>query len=209
MTKLLLLKEVSQIDITKDMLNEFAQRKRDGLPIIVTGVIQRADVKNQNNRIYPYNVLRPKIDKYIEENVAKGVALGELDHRDSPIVELKNVSHVIDEIFWGGNDNKDVLGKIRLLPTPSGRIAEEIVMAGIPLGISSRAVGSLSKNEAQGVDVVESDLELCCFDLVSHPSTDNAYLRMFEAKEIKNFNPSKVLPSEIRIKQTLQKLLKK
>lgn len=204
-----LLREVTQITITEDMVKEFQQMKAEGQPIIVTGVIQRADAKNQNGRIYPYSILKKECDRYLEEAVKKGLAMGELDHTDEPIIQLKNVSHVIDDVWWDGPDKKDVVGKIRLLPTPAGKIAESIVMSGIPLGISSRAVGSVSKNEAQGVDMVGEDLNIICWDLVGTPSTDNAFLRIHEAKEIKDFNPRKILPPKIRLEQALKELLGK
>lgn len=201
-----LLKEYLQIKPSEEMLNEFKQRKADGMPIVVQGVIQRADAKNQNGRIYPYEILKKETDRYKNDCVAKGIAMGELDHAQEPIIMLQNISHVIDDLWWEG---KDLLGKVRLLNTPKGKIAQEIVLSGIPLGISSRAVGSVSKNEALGADEVGSDLSLVCWDLVGTPSTHNAFLKVHESKEIKNFNPNKVLPPKYRIKQTLSELLNK
>ena len=123
---------------------------------------------------------------------------------DSPVISLKNASHIIEDLWWAGSDNKEVYGKIRLLDTPNGNIAKSIVLSGIPLGISSRAVGSVKK--VNDVDVVDEDLQLICFDIVSNPSTSNAYLNL---QEIKNFNPRKILPAEIRIKEILDELLNK
>lgn len=190
-------------DKTRAMLKESIHN--DG-PVYLEGVIQRADAKNQNNRIYPYEILKKQCDKYINEFVASGRALGELDHADSPVIEIKNVSHVIESLDW---DGKDVRGRVRLLNTPNGLIAKSLVSEGIGLGISSRGLGSTSRNSEKDADVVQEDLQLICFDLVATPSTHNAYLKLTESKEIKNFNPRKILPSSMRITQTLNELLKK
>lgn len=126
---------------------------------------------------------------------------------DEPIIQLERVSHIIDDVWWDGPNQDEVWGKIRLLDTPKGEIAKKIVLQGIPLGISSRAVGSVDSKD--GCDYVKDDLNLICWDLVGTPSTDKAYLRLHEAKEIKNFNPQKVLPAKYRIKETLKDLLSK
>jgi hypothetical protein len=196
----MLLKEYSAGAIKLDPESDVSGDK----PITVVGVVQRADAKNQNGRIYPYEILKKEVDRYIEECVKKGVAMGQLDHTDKAIIDLQNVSHLIENLWWGGDGNKDLMGKIKILKTPAGRIAEEIVKAGIPLGISSRAVGSVMRNEAQGADVVGDDLQIVCWDLVGTPSTHQAYLSMHE-----NFDPLKALPRPARIQQTLKELLKK
>jgi hypothetical protein len=196
----MLLKEYSAGAIKLDPESDVSGDK----PITVVGVVQRADAKNQNGRIYPYEILRKEVDRYIEECVKKGVAMGQLDHTDKAIIDLQNVSHLIENLWWGGEGNKDLMGKIKILKTPAGRIAEEIVKAGIPLGISSRAVGSVMRNEAQGADVVGDDLQIVCWDLVGTPSTHQAYLSMHE-----NFDPLKALPRPARISRTLKELLKK
>lgn len=198
----MLLKEYSSVAPEPEVLKEFLNDPSK--PITVVGVIQRADKKNQNGRIYPYHILKKEVDRYLEESVKRGVAMGQLDHTDRAIIDLEKVSHIIESLWWGGDDNKDLMGKIRLLPTPSGKIATEIVKAGIPLGISSRAVGSVMRNEAQGADIVGEDLQIVCWDLVGTPSTHNAYLSLHE-----NFDPNKALPKEARIKQVLSELLKK
>lgn len=126
---------------------------------------------------------------------------------DEPVIALSNTSHRITKLWWEGDD---VLGEVQLLNTPKGKIAQELVLQGIPLGISSRAIGSVSKNEAKGADEVQDDLQMICFDLVGTPSTEGAFLGMTKSlREVKNFNPRKILPPEIRIKMTLQELLKK
>lgn len=212
MSEKLLLKEYTQLKLTPDVLKEYANDPKK--PFTVVGIIQRADAKNQNGRIYPFEILKKEADRYMNEAVKTKTAFGELDHRDSPILELKNASHIIDDMWWGDDpepsvnetigSGKCLFGKIRLLDTPMGDIARKIVLAGSPLGISSRAVGSVSKNEAKGADMVGDDLQLVCWDLVGSPSTHGAFLKLHE-----NFNVSKALPREVKIIQTLNELLKK
>jgi hypothetical protein len=197
-----LLKEYTTITTDKDLLKEYASNPSK--PVTVVGVIQRADAKNQNGRIYPHEILRKEVDRYINEVIKEGVAVGELDHRDTPEVQWKNASHLIEDVWWDGPEKKDLYGRIRLLNTPSGHIARNIVLEGIPLGISSRAVGSLSRNESKGADIVGEDLNIVCWDLVPHPSTQKAFLAMNES-----YDPRKNIPREHRIKSTLRELLKK
>lgn len=197
-----LLKEYTTITTTKDLLKEYAENPSK--PITVVGVIQRADAKNQNGRIYPYEILKKEVDRYINEVIREGVAVGELDHRDTPEIQWKNASHLIEDVWWDGPEKKDLCGRIRLLNTPSGQIARNIVLEGIPLGISSRAVGSLSRNESKGADIVGEDLNIVGWDIVVHPSTQKAFLAMNES-----YDPRKNIPKENRIKSTLRELLKK
>ena len=153
----------------------------------VRGKLQEAEVKNGNGRVYPKDILLKQIDKYMEGPVAQNTAMGELDHPESSIVNLNNVSHNITKVWWEGNN---VMGELVLLNTPSGKIAQEIIMAGIPLGISSRGMGSV-KQLGETVEV-QDDFELLCWDLVSVPSTPNAYMQpvsklsMQESKQYNN-----------------------
>ena len=138
----------------------------------VVGKLQEADVKNGNGRVYPIDILRTQVDNYIKGPVTSKTATGELDHPDASIINLSNVSHLITKIWWEGND---VMGELLLLNTPSGKIAQEIIAAGIPLGISSRGMGSV-KQIGESVEV-QDDFELLCWDLVSVPSTPGAYMQ--------------------------------
>lgn len=201
-----LLREYSELKLEKEALNEMVSKRASGEPFIVKGVIQRADAKNQNGRIYPYSILKKECDRYEEDFVKRGNAIGCLDHVETPVIELKHASHVVTKIWW---EDKEVHAEIKLLNTPAGKIAQEIVLSGIPLGISSRAVGTVSKNEAQGADIVGEDLQLVCFDLVGVPSTHNAFLSINEAIEVKNFDRNKILPAEMRVKTILQDILKR
>ena len=199
----ILLKEYFQLTPTKEVISEAKEALQEGGPMIVKGVIQRADAKNQNGRIYPVKILKKEMDRYVSEYVNKGTALGELDHTEEPVIALQNVSHRIVEVTWDGND---VHGKVQLLNTPKGKIAQELVLSGVPLGISSRAIGSVSKNEDKdGADVVQDDLQMICFDLVGTPSTHGAFLG--ESRVITNFDKRKILPPEVRIKEVLSDIL--
>jgi hypothetical protein len=144
----------------------------------IKGKLQESEVKNGNGRVYPKEVLAREAKKYAEGPVASNTAMGELDHPESTIVNLNNVSHVIKKVWWEGND---LMGELELLNTPSGKIAQEIVSAGIPLGISSRGMGSV-KQIGETVQV-QDDFELLCWDLVSVPSTPNAYMTLSEGKQ--------------------------
>ena len=138
---------------------------------IVRGVLQRAGAPNQNERVYPRNILEREAKKY-EILIKERRALGELDHPDSSVINLKNVSHNIREIHWEGDD---LCGTVEILPTPSGNILKELLRAGILLGISSRGMGSVAPPNEGGVQVGE-DFELIGWDFVSNPSTHGAFL---------------------------------
>lgn len=144
----------------------------------VKGKLQEAEVKNGNGRVYPKDILLKQINKYMEGPVAQNTAMGELDHPESSIVNLNNVSHSITRVWWEGNN---VMGELVLLNTPSGKIAQELISAGIPLGISSRGMGSV-RQIGETVEV-QDDFELLCWDLVSVPSTPEAYMTLSEGKK--------------------------
>ena len=146
---------------------------KENKSLVVKGVIQRAEAKNQNGRIYPREILEREINKYIEGPVKEKRALGELDHPESSVVNLQNVSHNIIKCWWVG---EDVMGRIEILPTPAGNIAKALFAAGITVGISSRGMGSVSENLAEGTVTVQDDFDLVCFDLVSNPSTHGAFV---------------------------------
>lgn len=151
----------------------------------IKGKLQEAEQKNGNGRVYPMEVLRREVEKYIDGPIKSNTAMGELDHPEASIVNLNNVSHNIKRIWWEGND---LMGELELLNTPSGKIAQEIISAGIPLGISSRGMGSV-KQIGESVEV-QDDFELVCWDLVSLPSTPDAYMRLSEGKQTST-TPSK------------------
>ena len=144
----------------------------------VKGKLQESEVKNGNGRVYPKEVLQREVEKYMEGPIKSNTAMGELDHPESTIVNLNNVSHTIKRVWWEGND---LMGELELLNTPSGKIAQEIISAGIPLGISSRGMGSV-RQIGETVEV-QDDFELLCWDLVSVPSTPGAYMTLSEGKQ--------------------------
>jgi len=153
-----------------DLLTEREKREVMEGAMYLSGRLQSADVKNGNGRKYPEKVLRREMENYMNV-VRDNRATGELDHPDDSVINLKNVSHMITDIWWKG---KDVMGKIKVLNTPSGRILKDLVNAGVKIGISSRGLGSVK--EQMGESIVEDDFQLICFDIVSEPSTPNAYV---------------------------------
>ena len=169
-----LLVDVRPFEISRDKINE-SIKENDGR-LIVKGVLQRAESKNQNGRVYPREVLMTEVSKYLENQVSERRALGELDHPDSSVVNLNNASHNVIEMHWKGDD---LLGTVEVLSTPSGNILKELFKSGIKLGISSRGLGSVEPmREAEGDTVeVQPDFELIAFDFVSNPSTHGAFMR--------------------------------
>ena len=149
--------------------------------MIVEGILATAEVRNGNGRYYSRELWEREIDKYVSENVSQNKALGELDHPDSQIVNLKNVSHNIKKIWWDGDK---VMGAIELLPTPSGNILTSLFQNNIPVGVSSRGMGSLK--QMGEIMEVQDDFELLCWDFVSTPSNPGSYFA-----PVGNLNESK------------------
>ena len=138
----------------------------------VKGILQRAEAENQNGRVYKRSILERELKKYTKNFIEVGNAYGELDHPDSPIVSLKNASHIVKEVWWKGND---VMGTVQLLNTPSGNIVKNILRDGHTIGISSRGTGSVTQTN-EGHLMVQDDFELVCWDFVSNPSTHGAFM---------------------------------
>jgi len=145
----------------------------------VEGVLQRAVAKNQNGRTYSKEILMRESKRYTDEFVKVGNAFGELDHPESPVVSLKNASHVVKELWWDGDD---LMGRIELLNTPAGNIVKEICRAGHTIGISSRGTGSVQQTN-EGTLEVQDDFELVCWDFVSNPSTHGAFMNPVSLNE--------------------------
>ena len=159
----------------------------------VEGVMQRATAKNQNGRVYSKAILERETKKYMEEFVKHGNAYGELDHPESPVVSLKNASHVVKDLYWKGDD---LMGKVELLNTPAGNIVKEIITAGHTIGISSRGTGSVNQTN-EGHLEVQPDFELVCWDFVSNPSTHGAFMNPVSLNEGKRVNKYTILDSII------------
>ena len=153
------------------------EQKALGKPLIMKGILQKAETLNQNGRVYPKIILEREIRNY-QKFIKENRALGELDHPDSSVVELKNSSHIVKEAYMEGNI---VYGTVEILNTPSGKILQSLVESGVTLGISSRGVGS-TRTEGN-MQIVQDDFQLICWDFVSEPSTPGAFM-MKEGKEV-------------------------
>ena len=165
-----LLVESNFLVYDRDIITEAQDMSK---PLVLRNVVlQRANSKNQNGRIYPREVLITEVQKYKTEFVEQNRALGELDHPESPVVNLKNVCTNVIRIDLAGGD---VIGDIQILPTPSGNIVRELIKNNIRLGVSSRGVGSVA-SVGEGTLQVQSDFSLICFDVVSNPSTQGAFI---------------------------------
>ena len=149
---------------------------------MVEGILATAEVKNGNGRYYPKELWEREIDKYME-SVKQNRALGELDHPESSVINLKNVSHNITEMWWDGDE---VLGKIEILPTPSGNILKALIENNITVGVSSRGMGSLE--DRNGVLEVQDDFELLCWEFVSTPSNPGSYMEIVTEGKITQIN---------------------
>ena len=157
--------------LIETQLFEGKLKEDEGGRVLVKGVLQRAGAENQNGRVYPKPILEREAKKYLTF-IKERRALGELDHPDSTVINLKNVSHNIKEIWWEGDD---LCGTVEILGTPSGNILKELLKAGILLGISSRGMGSVT-NIGEGKVKVQDDFELIGWDFVSNPSTHGAFM---------------------------------
>ena len=168
--------ELCEGGVCQDLLTESEKQYVRNGGMMLSGKLQEADVQNGNGRVYPMNIMEREVKKYAQL-VEDNRALGELDHPDSSIINLANVSHMVTKVWM---ENKSVMGKIKVLNTPSGQILRALVESGVKTGISSRGMGSVT--EQQGKTMVEDDFQLICFDIVSEPSTPNAFMGLSENK---------------------------
>ena len=181
MNKKVLLREYYALcegGVCQDHLTEIEKRmvNNDGT-VFLTGIVQTAGKKNGNGRIYSENILKREVNNY-QKIINENRALGELDHPEDSVVNLRNASHMMKKMWWDGDN---VMGKIQCLDTPSGNILKSLASSGVSLGISSRGLGSVT--EGKDGTIVEDDFQLICFDIVSEPSTTNAYLNLSEGKQ--------------------------
>lgn len=198
MKDLRLLNSYEVFDYTPAMIKE--SREKNAGKIIMKGILQKADTLNQNGRIYPIDVLQREVRNY-QKFIVENRALGELDHPDSSVVNLKNVSHLVREAYI---DNGVVYGSVEILDTPSGKILQSLVESGVKLGISSRGVGSTKK---QGdYFVVQDDFQLICWDYVSEPSTPGAFM-LPEGRRIDSGELQKVFNKSDRIDRILNDII--
>jgi hypothetical protein len=164
---------------TSPLIAEAARKSlKENTSLVVEGVIQRAEAKNQNGRVYPKEILEREIDNYKNTVIAERRALGELDHPDSTVINLNNVCLNMTDVWWEGDD---VIGRMEILDTPSGNIVKNLLAAGITIGISSRGMGSVK--ESRGAVEVQDDFEILCWDIVSNPSTHGAFVSPTQLNE--------------------------
>ena len=173
--------ELCEGGVCQDLLTEEEKRFDSNGGMILTGKLQEGGVVNGNGRVYPPQILTREVKNY-QKLVKERRALGELDHPDDSVINLRNASHMVTSIWMEDNS---VMGKVQVLNTPSGKILRELVSDGVKLGISSRGMGSVT--EANGQTMVEDDFQLICFDFVSEPSTPGAFM-MKEAKDLQKPN---------------------
>jgi hypothetical protein len=193
-----------------DVLTENEKRRLQEGSVFLVGVCQKAGTKNGNGRVYPKSVLKREIERY-QDSIRERRALGELDHPDDSVINLKNASHLVTKMWWEGDN---VMGKIEVLDTPSGRILKDLLKSGVKLGISSRGMGSVK--ESMGSLTVEDDFQLICFDMVSEPSTPGAWMNPEQKNQLKMSMPmamaenaqKKPLTAEERISSALDDALK-
>lgn len=183
--------------VCQDLLTEDEKRFVANGGMVLTGKLQEADVQNGNGRVYPHKVLVREVENY-KKLVKENRALGELDHPDDSVINLKNASHMVTAIWM---EDKAVMGKVKVLNTDAGKTLRALVEDGVKLGISSRGMGSVS--ESAGSVVVQEDFQLICFDFVSEPSTPNAFMM----KEAKDYN-NRVFTKADRINRLLNEVLK-
>lgn len=188
--------ELCEGGVCQDLLTEEEKRYVADGGMILSGIMQKADTQNGNGRVYPMEVLQREVKNY-SKLVKERRALGELDHPEDSVINLKNASHMVTDIWM---DGQDVKGKIKVLDTPSGKVLQSLVGANVNVGISSRGMGSVS--ESRGQTIVEDDFQLICFDMVSEPSTPGAFM-MKEAKEFQN----RVFTKADRINRLLNEVL--
>lgn len=153
---------------SKNMIKEGTASK----PMKVKGVLQRAEAKNQNGRVYPKDVLKEEAERYRKERVKENRALGELDHPSSEVVNLQNASHKVTSMEWNGND---LVGEVQVLTTPAGEILQELFRNNVNVGISSRGLGSVQESR-DGTLIVQDDYEIVSWDFVANPSTHGAFM---------------------------------
>jgi len=186
--------------ICQDLLTEAEKRDvTENNAMYLTGLMQQCDIQNGNGRVYPQKTLMREVKNY-QKLVKEHRALGELDHPDDSVINLRNASHMVTNLW---TDGPKVMGTVKVLDTPSGGILRSLVSSGVQLGISSRGLGSVSEN-MQGT-VVEDDFQLICFDFVSEPSTPNAFMNLQEGKEFKEPN---IFTKADRINRALNDILK-
>lgn len=183
--------------VCQDLLTEEEKRYVAEGGLVLSGIMQMTETKNGNGRVYMHETMVREVEIY-QKLVKENRALGELDHPDDSVINLRNCSHMVTAIWMEG---KNVMGKIKVLNTPSGKILQALVEGGATCGVSSRGMGSV--REEQGKTIVEDDFQLICFDMVSEPSTPGAFMM----KEAKTLSEGAVFTRADRINRLLNEVL--
>ena len=183
--------------VCQDLLTEEEKRYVADGGMILSGIMQMTETQNGNGRIYQHNTMVREVKNY-QKLVKENRALGELDHPDDSVINLRNASHMVTQIWM---EDKNVMGKIKVLDTPSGKILKELVNGGVTVGVSSRGMGSV--REDKGQTIVEDDFQLICFDMVSEPSTPGAFMM----REAKGLDGAAVFSRADRINRLLNEVL--
>ena len=199
MSKVLLREYYALCDggVCQDLLTEDEKRYVADGGMILSGIMQMTETQNGNGRVYQHKTMMREVKNY-QKLVKENRALGELDHPDDSVINLRNASHMVTGIWM---EEKNVMGKIKVLDTPSGKILKELVNGGVTVGVSSRGMGSVT--ETNGATLVEDDFQLICFDMVSEPSTPGAFM-MREAKDLESAN---IITKADRINRLLNEVL--
>jgi hypothetical protein len=193
-----LLTEWMSFEYSPQLIKE--SRELNNGKIVMKGILQKSDTLNQNGRVYPDVILSREVKNY-QKFIRENRALGELDHPDSSVVELKNASHIVREAYM---QEGICYGTVEILDTPSGKILQSLVESGITLGISSRGVGSTRREG--GYDVVQDDFQLICWDFVSEPSTPGAFM-MKEGRTLSRAELDRVFNRTDRIDRIFNDIL--
>ena len=192
--------ELCEGGVCEDYLTEAEKIEVRNGSLYLSGIMQKANQPNGNGRTYPRQVLMREVENY-KKLVREKRALGELDHPEDSVINLKNASHMVTDVWWDGDS---VMGKIEVLDTPSGKILKDLLNSGVKLGISSRGMGSVK--ESLGQLTVEDDFQLICFDMVADPSTPGAFMNLTESKKNPAF--TKELTQVDKINFALNDILK-
>ena len=193
-------------EVSPQQINE--AMKENGGKLVVKGVLQRADAKNQNGRVYPRNILQREAKSYDENYIKQSRAMGELDHPDSSVVNLQNVSHNVTEMHFEGDN---LLGTVEMLTTPAGKILRELFKNGIKLGISSRGMGSVEtvqEDDGKSAMKVGDDFELIAFDFVSNPSTHGAFMHPLQENVDKTQTQGRICGMYCKAEDLINKIIR-
>ena len=175
-----LLIETQTLKFSPKTLNENVSKENGN--IVVEGILATCEVKNGNGRYYARDLWEREMKKY-KDLIKERRSLGELDHPESQVINLQNVSHLVTDYSWDGDN---IMGKIEILPTPTGNILKELIKNGVTVGVSSRGMGSL---EQRGdIMEVQDDFELLCWDFVSTPSNPGSYMAPLREGKKNNLN---------------------